>query len=456
MAKQLTAAAVKKYRSGRVRREIPDGGCPGLYVVIQASGHRSWAMRFRRPSGKSAKLTLGPVDLSGKESESDPVFGMPLTLASARRLAADIHRQRAMGRDAVADYEASKRRQRSEQETRAKSTFATAARDFIEGHAKRKTRRWQEQARLLGLQPTAKGFEVIRGGMADRWGDKPIAEIDGHDIYGVVDESRRSGVPGLERRSGGLTEARARAMFSCLSKMFAWLVQHQRVDRNPCAGVHRPDTPRARDRVLTDAEIVKFWSAAAAERLEFAALLKLLLLTGCRLNEVAGMARVELSDDGATWNIPGARTKNGRPHVVPLALLAREILAGVAGEGGLVFTTTGDTPISGWSKIKNRMGVAMLEAARKENDDATIPPWRLHDLRRTCATGMAELGIAPHIIEAVLNHISGARAGVAGIYNRALHSAEKRAALERWAVHIQGLVAGQKGKVVKLRRKTQL
>jgi hypothetical protein len=145
MAKQLTAAAVKKYRPAKGRREIPDGGCPGLYVVIQAGGYRSWAMRFRRPSGKSAKLTLGPVDLSGKESESDPVFGTPLTLASARRLAADIHRQRAMGRDVVADLEASKRRQRSEQDTRAKSTFGAAAHDFIEGHAKRKTRRWQER-----------------------------------------------------------------------------------------------------------------------------------------------------------------------------------------------------------------------------------------------------------------------------------------------------------------------
>ena len=456
MAKQLTAAAVKRYRAGRGRREIPDGGCPGLYVVIQAGGYRSWAMRFRRPSGKSAKLTLGPVDLSGKESESDPVFGTPLTLASARRLAADIHRQRAMGRDVVADYEASKRRRRSEQEIRAKRTFAAAARDFIEGHAKSKTRRWQEQARLLGLQPTAQGLEVIRGGLSDRWCDKPVAEIDAHDIYGVVDESRRRGVPGLKRRSDGLTEARARAMFFCLSKTFAWLVQHRRVDKNPCAGVHRPDAPKARDRVLTDAEIVKFWSAAAAERREFAALLKLLLLTGCRLNEVAGMTRPQLSNDGASWNIPGARTKNGRPHVVPLAPLAREILASVAGEGALVFTTTGDKPVSGWSKIKNRMDDTMLESARKEGDDVTIPPWRFHDLRRTCATGMAELGIAPHIIEAVLNHVSGARAGVAGIYNRALHSSEKKAALERWAAHIQRLVAGQKGKVVKLRRGTSV
>jgi Arm DNA-binding domain len=103
MAKTMTAAAVKHYRPGQRRREIPDGGCPGLYLVIQASGYRSWAMRFRRPNGKPAKLTLGLVDLSGQEAESEPVLDSPLTLASARRLAAEIHRQRAMGRDVLAD-----------------------------------------------------------------------------------------------------------------------------------------------------------------------------------------------------------------------------------------------------------------------------------------------------------------------------------------------------------------
>jgi integrase len=439
MAKTLTAAAVKNYRPDKERREIPDGGCPGLYLVIQASGHRSWALRFRRPSGRTAKLTLGPVDLSGKEAESVPVLGQPLTLASARRLAADIGHQRALGHDVVADYDATKHRQRSEHETRAKNTFAAAAKDFIEQYASKKTRRWRETARLLGLRPTPEGLEILRGGLADRWSDKPVAAIDGHDIFGLVDETRRSGVPGLERRSDGPTEARARVMLACLSKMFGWLVQRRQVEKNPCAGVHRPDASRARDRVLTDTEIVKFWSAVDAERKEFSVLLMLLLLTGCRLNEVAGMRRAELSDDGATWSIPGERTKNKRPHIVPLAPLAREILATMADDGDLVFTTTGRSPVSGWSKIKARLDDAM-----------GIPPWRLHDLRRTAATGMAEIGIAPHIVEAALNHVSGAKAGVAGTYNRAAYAPEKRVALERWASHVQGLISGRPVNVVKM------
>jgi integrase len=441
MAKTLTAAAVKNYRPGKGRREIPEGGCPGLYLVIQASGHRSWALRFRRPSGRPAKLTLGPVDLSGKEAEGAPVLGQPLTLASARRLAADIGHQRALGRDVVADYDASRRRQRSEHETRAKNTFGAAARDFIEQYASKRTRRWRVTARLLGLRPMPEGLEIIGGGLADRWSDKPVAAIDGHDIFGLVDETRRSGVPGLERRRDGPTEARARVMLACLSKMFSWLVQRRQVEKNPCAGVHRPEVSRARDRVLTDAEIVKFWSAVDAERKEFSGLLKLLLLTGCRLNEVAGMRRAELSDDGATWSIPGERTKNKRPHIVPLAPLAREILATMAGDGELVFTTTGRSPVSGWSRIKTSLDGAMR-----------IPPWRLHDLRRTAATGMAEIGIAPHIVEAALNHISGAKAGVAGTYNRAAYAPEKRAALERWASHVQGLVCGQPANIVNMRK----
>jgi integrase len=440
LAKPLTAIAVKSFRPSKVRREIPDGGCRGLYLVIQISGQRSWALRFRRPNGKPAKLTLGPLDLSGKEAPAEPTIGHPLTLASARALAAEIGRQRVRGRDVVADHEAAKSRQRFEHETRAQNTFAGAARDFVEQYASKKTRRWQQQARLLGLKPTSDTLEVIRGGLADRWSDKPIVEIDGHDIHSVIDETRRGGVPGLERRSNVPSEARARVMLACLSKMFSWLVQHRRVEKNPCTGVHRPDPSRARDRILTDAEIVKFWSATDTIGGMFTPLLKLLLLTGSRLNEVAGMTREELSDDGLTWNIPGSRTKNKRAHVVPLAPLARDILESVSAETGLLFTTTGRSPVSGFSKIKNRL-----------DDVMSVPAWRLHDLRRTAATGMAEIGIPPHIVEACLNHISGAKASVAGVYNRAAYSAEKKVALERWAAHIQGLVTDRESKILPLR-----
>ena len=149
MAKVLTAAAIARYKAGVSRLEISDGGAPGLRLVIQPSGAKSWAMRFRRSGNCSAKLTLGPVDLSGTEARSEPALGTPLSLVSARRLAAEIHRQRALGRDVVADYAAAKGVVRDKRS----KTFADKARQFIEEHARPKTRRWKETARLLGLNP---------------------------------------------------------------------------------------------------------------------------------------------------------------------------------------------------------------------------------------------------------------------------------------------------------------
>jgi integrase len=192
----------------------------------------------------------------------------------------------------------------------------------------RRTRGWKDRARLLGLRPTAegKGLQLIPKGLADRWRDRPISEIDGDDIYLIADEARERGVPGLERRAQGPSESQARAMFAGLSKLFGWFMEKRRLSANPCTGVPRPPAVASRDRVLADSELVKFWKAADAERKEFGALLRILLLTGCRLNEVAGMRRNELSEDGATWTIPSERTKNARAHVVPLSPPVRELI----------------------------------------------------------------------------------------------------------------------------------
>jgi integrase len=430
MAKQLTAAAVERLKPARERREIRDGGAPGLHLVIQTSGVKSWALRFRRPGTKrSAKLTLGRVDVTNRAPLPEPVVGQLLTLAEARRLAGELNHSLALGRDPAA----AKRREKLEREARSRSTFATAAADFVEQHARRRTRGWKETARLLGLRPAdeGEGFELISKGLVDSWRDKPIADIDGDEIHLLIDEVRGRGVPGLERRNQEPSEPRARALFRAMSKMFSWLVAKRRLANTPCAGVERPDTPRSRDRVLNEAEVANFWKAASAERREFAALLKTLLLTAQRLGEVSGMTCAELSDGIETWTIPGARTKNHLTQTVPLSKMARELIEGVIRKkGNLVFTTTGETPISGWSKIKTRLDAAM-----------EVPDWRLHDLRRTAATMMADpLGVPPHIIEAVLNHISGHKAGVAGVYNRARYATEMRQALDAWARYVALIV----------------
>jgi integrase len=164
------------------------------------------------------------------------------------------------------------------------------------------------------------------------------------------------------------------------------------------------------------------------------------------------MTRDELHDDGA-WHLPGSRTKNGRAHVVPLSPLARELTASVkAKPSPFIFTTTGTTPVSGWSRLKRRLDAAMLITAIEERGaNVVIPAWRLHDLRRTTITGMVELGVAPHVVELVVNHVSGTRAGVAGTYNRSELLPERRAALERWALHVEGIVTRSAARVMPLR-----
>lgn len=453
-SKVLTAAAVRTFRPGAERREIPDGATPGLRLLVHPSGARSWVMRFRRPNsttGATAKMTLGSVDLTGKEAEAEPVIGGHLTLAAARKLAAEVHRQRALGRDPAADRQSEKRRIRLAAAERARSTFAAAAVSFVEEHARPKVRRWKETARILGLAPDT--LDLIRGGLADRWREKPVAEVTGHDVYGVVDECRRRGVPGLKRRRKGMTDSRARAMFTTLSKFFAWLVEHRVVTSNPCAGVHKPDAAPARERVLSDDEVRWFWQACEQDGEPFCSLLKLLLVTGQRLNEVARMTRSEVSDDGKTWTLPGARTKNKRSHVVPLSSLAREVIGGVrevVGKPGYIFTTTGETPVSGFSRAKARIDAAMLAVARREAEAAgrdpdavAIAPWRIHDLRRTAVTGMARAGADLHVIERAINHVSGSFGGIVSTYQRHRYADEVRAALEAWANLLGEVVLGK-------------
>ena len=160
MATALTDAAVKRFRCDKgKRREIRDGLAQGLYLVVQPNDSKSWAMRFRRPDGRSGKLTLGPVDLSGKEAAGEPVLGTPLTLAAARAVASEVHRQRALGRDVIADYVAQKQRFRVESEEARTNSFGALAPEFIEQYAKPKTRRWRATARMLGLRYPKDGVD---------------------------------------------------------------------------------------------------------------------------------------------------------------------------------------------------------------------------------------------------------------------------------------------------------
>jgi integrase len=464
MAKKgmLSSAAALKLKPAADRREIPDAGAGGLYLVIQPSGTKSWAMRFRRPNGVRAKLVLGP--LASQEIIGDPQIGQPLTPAAARALAAQINRQRAMGVDVVAARRSEKRRRQTRESPPGAGTFALAVRDFVDRHARPKTRRWRETARMLGLEYPLDGNgdpTTIKNGLCDRWSDKPLTEIDGDDIYAIVDESKYAGIPGLGRKNKAASDARGRSMADALGTIFGWLHQHRRIKTDPSIGVHRPGPPPARDRVLnvkTDVrnadELRWFWTACDTAGYPFGDLCKVLLLTGCRREEIARATWAELSDDLSTLRLAGNRTKNGLAFDAPLPPLAREILGSAPRVSATyVFSTNSRTPISGFSKFKARLDALMLaEAIKERGKSAAIAPWRVHDLRRSAATGMAGIGVNPWIIEACLNHVSGAKASVAGIYNRERHEPEKRAALERWTAHVAGVVSGRAdGTVVPIR-----
>ena len=211
---------------------------------------------------------------------------------------------------------------------------------------------------MLGLRRSNDEWQVIRGGLADRWRDRPVTEITTDNVWAVVDEAKRQGVPGLDVRVKGVRNSRARRMLSALSTFFRWCKRERKIATNPCTGIRPPETPKIRDRVLTDTEIVAFWNACDEMGDPFGPAMKLLLLTGARLREVTGMTRAEISEDGATWNLASSQTKNRKPHLVPLPPLARDIINNmrrIEGERGLIFTTNGKTPISGWSKTKARL-----------------------------------------------------------------------------------------------------
>ena len=353
---KLTVPTLAKYKPQKERREIRDTLAPGLRLIIQPSGARSWAMRFRRPDGRPAKLTLGKyVEV---ETGENPVIGAALTLSQARELAIRVDRERTLGKDVIEERKAEKSRRRDEDKDRAENTFGVLAVEFFRSYRTKwgaRPRRWRNDAAILGLRwpdsdPSKTDPTVVEGSLADIWRDKAVASIDGHDVHTVVDEARKLGVPGLAKRNDGVSENRGRKLHAALSVFFRWLVRQRRVAVNPCAGVWRPQPPAARDRVLSDDEIKSFWLATDAVGEPFRAALRLLLLTGARVSEITGMRRSELGD-GGTWTIPGARTKNHRPHAVPLPLLALDILAAVPRiEGDLVFTTTRNSPVSGWSK----------------------------------------------------------------------------------------------------------
>lgn len=270
----------------------------------------------------------------------------------------------------------------------------------------------------------------------------PLAQIDRRLV------SDRLGR--LARESGPVAANRAR---SSLSALFAWALRQGLADSNPVAGTFRPGEETSRERVLSLAELAEVWAACGAD--DYGRIVRLLILTGQRREEVAGMRWSELDLTRASWSLPGERTKNRRPHEVPLSGPALRLLGEAPRrEGRDLLFGQAEGPFRGWGRAKARLEARMLAAGLEATRGAGRDPasvaapahWTLHDIRRSVVTHMNELGVAPHVVEALVNHVSGiAKAGVAGVYNRATYAPEKAAALARWAGRLEEEVAAAAG-----------
>jgi integrase len=253
---------------------------------------------------------------------------------------------------------------------------------------------------------------------------------------------------------------------------FAWALKRGAVHVNPFAALPIAKSIAKRERVLSDAEIAEIWRAADEAASPYGTIIRLLILTGQRRGEVAGMTWDEVSDDLTTWSLSGQRTKNGTANTVPLSAPARDLLKALLSDdandakrglrdrrasGGLVLPGAVGASFRGWSKAKRTLDKAIMDAraAAKAGAKAVpLVPWSIHDLRRTVATGLQRLGVRLEVTEAVLNHISGSRGGIAGVYQRHDWAAEKRAAIDAWAAHVAAIVESRNaaGNVVALRQ----
>jgi integrase len=444
----LTPLAVKAAKPGEERREIPDAGCKGLYLVVQPAGGKSWAFRYRF-NGKPKKLTLGTVYLGADEPE-EPALDRANTLAGARKLAGDAALQLAKGIDPARHKKREKRaaRQRAAySELLDRDTVEAVARVFIEKYAKPNTREtsWLQTARLIGLKPDpedpAKMIRTDAGGeVLSRWGDRTVHEVTRRDVHDLLD--------GIVSRGAPVT---ANRVLAAIRKMFAWAAARDIVAVSPCVGVAPPTLETSRDRVLTDQELRLIWCGADAIGWPFGPMVQSLILTLQRRDEVADMRRSELRSKDGLWVIPKERVKNGQEHEVPLSSAVVELIERQPkiGKAGIVFTVTGNTSVSGFSRAKERLDAEILKLQKADaialgnNPDEVqpLPHWTLHDLRRTGASGMARLGINLPVIEKILNHTSGSFRGVVGVYQRHSYSDEKRRALDAWASFVQSIVS---------------
>lgn len=411
MARAMTTKAVESIRPDPVkRREVPDPSLSGLYLIIQPSGAKSWALRYRY-GGKPRKLTLGKW----------PVMGV----AAARLAASEAVEAIEHGKDPGAEKKMAKAA-RLQAQLAERDKVKTLVSLFAKRH-------------LSKLKSGAEVKRRLEVEVLPVWGNRDIQDIHRRDVIDLLDSIADSG--------RFTTANRVRAY---LSKFFNWCVERDLLEMSPAMNVKAVAKEKSRERVLTDDELRWFWLACDDLGQPWGPLGKFLLLTGQRLGEVVAMTDDEI--DGDKWHLKANRTKNSRAHDVPLspsALAVMERIDRIGSLPGYIHTTTGTGPLGGFYKGRNRIADRMAQIAESETGAlVNVPHWTWHDLRRTCATGLARLGTPVRVTEAVLNHVSGSGSGIVAVYQRHDFADEKRAALDAWARFIVQLVEGNSDSMI--------
>jgi integrase len=407
--KRLTDQFVERVAppvSGRV--EYFDAAFPALSLRVSQYGHKSWSIFYRvngNPKLRRYKLGIYPQ----------------VKPAKARLLATEALDQVRSGIDPGA------LRKRARQDTAPDiSSIDALVSDYL--------RQYVEKNCSAGTYRNAK--RMLEVDVLKPWRGRALTSISKRDVIALVD------------RIAERAPVHANRVLARINAMFAWAVDKDRIPIAPSAGVKPPSKEKARDRWLNDQEIVWLWQACEQLGYPLGALFRMLLLTAQRVSETASMEWAEVDLEAKLWVIPRGKAKSDRTHEVQLSEPVIALLRSLPRLGPYVFTNKAGRYVQRSSTFdKGRLDAAMLKVSGR----AEIAKFIVHDLRRTAASGMAQLGIAPHVVDRILNHSSGTIRGTAAVYNRFEYGEERRTALSAWASYVTGLLSPAPSKVVPLR-----
>ena len=410
---KLTTTSVRTLAlpRGRSDKTFWDDTLGGFGLRLRAGGSRTWIVQYDIGAA-TRRMTIGPTST--------------VDLGAARDRAKDILAKVRLGEDPAI--------QKIEARARVSETLgALLPRYLAHKRAHLRPRSFDQVEHHLSVH-------------ARPLHSQPVAAISQRAVAIRLHE--------IAETAGATTANRVRAS---LSACFGWLQREGLVEGNPVANTNKATENGPRARVLADDELAKIWRALEDD--QFGSIVKLLMLTGQRRNEIGDLRWSEVDLDEAVILLPPERVKNKRSHTIPLSPPALAILRvqphrqQADGTPRVLVFGYGRGGFSDWSKCKIALDQRIAEARNAAGIAEPLRPWRLHDLRRTMSTLMHDqLGIAPHIVEACLNHYGGHRHGVAGVYNRSTYEREVRAALARWADHLRTLIEGGEPKVVPIAR----